>query len=447
MHRAITALIEAQESWAKPLGEQVQHWLAGVFDAHAPAQGPAQRHLARAPAAPDAHRRAGRRDDGRRPAGRDRPGPRGRRRDRDRRRGDDSLRGDGPGGRVDTYGRPQVYATVHATLMASSLAAYTGSLVLRIGPRALRPLAVAASMAGYAALDRRCLRRRRARLPAGQPGRPPRVRLDLDQVEGAGRERGARRAAREGEGRQRPDRPVPRRGRRADPGPPRGVRPRGRPARQGHARRRVRRVPVARLPVPDRRRAPACAAPPSTISRCSRSARRRTAGSRRDARRGRDGPHARGPLAALRPPPRCREGRGGRRPGPGARRGAGARRGRLGQPRGPRPAGAEAVVPAPVPGRPAGRATRGWASDAAGMVEAVGPDVTRFRRRRPRLRRPVPVRPRRLRRARRWPRSARGCRSRTASRRRSRPRCRTRRCSRCRACGGAPGRWVPATAC
>jgi nitrite reductase/ring-hydroxylating ferredoxin subunit/uncharacterized membrane protein len=53
---------------------------------------------------------------------------------------------------VDTYGKPQVYATVHATLMVSAFTAYAGSAVLRLGPRALRPMARLLSFAGYGAL-------------------------------------------------------------------------------------------------------------------------------------------------------------------------------------------------------------------------------------------------------------------------------------------------------
>ena len=53
---------------------------------------------------------------------------------------------------VDAYGKPQVYATVHASLMVTSLAAYATSMVLRAGPRGVRPLARLLSFAGYGAL-------------------------------------------------------------------------------------------------------------------------------------------------------------------------------------------------------------------------------------------------------------------------------------------------------
>jgi nitrite reductase/ring-hydroxylating ferredoxin subunit/uncharacterized membrane protein len=53
---------------------------------------------------------------------------------------------------VDTYGKPQLYATVHATLMVGSLAAYGASMALRLGPRGARPMARLLSFAGYGAL-------------------------------------------------------------------------------------------------------------------------------------------------------------------------------------------------------------------------------------------------------------------------------------------------------
>ncbi|MDA8201771.1 MAG: Rieske (2Fe-2S) protein [Chloroflexi bacterium] len=52
---------------------------------------------------------------------------------------------------VDAYGRPQVQATVHASIMGASLTACLLSLGLRATKsRALRPIAVALSLAGYA---------------------------------------------------------------------------------------------------------------------------------------------------------------------------------------------------------------------------------------------------------------------------------------------------------
>jgi nitrite reductase/ring-hydroxylating ferredoxin subunit/uncharacterized membrane protein len=53
---------------------------------------------------------------------------------------------------VDAYGRPRSLATVHATLMVGSLSAYALSLLLRLGPRAGRPLARLLALAGYGTL-------------------------------------------------------------------------------------------------------------------------------------------------------------------------------------------------------------------------------------------------------------------------------------------------------
>ncbi len=53
---------------------------------------------------------------------------------------------------VDAQGRPQVLATVHATLMATSATAYAASVVLRVGPGRGRPMARLLALAGYGAL-------------------------------------------------------------------------------------------------------------------------------------------------------------------------------------------------------------------------------------------------------------------------------------------------------
>jgi nitrite reductase/ring-hydroxylating ferredoxin subunit/uncharacterized membrane protein len=152
MQRAIVSLIDAQESWAKPLGEQVQHWLADVFDRTRPAKDllngtwlghPVHPSITDVPVG--AMTVAALFD----VTGRDRAA------DVAVATGVAAMAASavtGAADAVDAYGKPQVYATVHATLMAGSLVAYAGSLALRLGPRALRPLAVATSMAGYAAL-------------------------------------------------------------------------------------------------------------------------------------------------------------------------------------------------------------------------------------------------------------------------------------------------------
>ena len=53
---------------------------------------------------------------------------------------------------VDTYDRPRLLATVHASLMVTSLGAYLVSFLLRLGPRQGRPLARLLSFAGYGVL-------------------------------------------------------------------------------------------------------------------------------------------------------------------------------------------------------------------------------------------------------------------------------------------------------
>jgi nitrite reductase/ring-hydroxylating ferredoxin subunit len=50
---------------------------------------------------------------------------------------------------VDAYDRPRTLATVHATLMIASATAYSASLLLRLGPRAGRPIARMLGYAGY----------------------------------------------------------------------------------------------------------------------------------------------------------------------------------------------------------------------------------------------------------------------------------------------------------
>lgn len=50
---------------------------------------------------------------------------------------------------VDAYGRVRTHATVHATLMSASATVYLLSGLLRLGPRVLRPLARLLGYAGY----------------------------------------------------------------------------------------------------------------------------------------------------------------------------------------------------------------------------------------------------------------------------------------------------------
>lgn len=152
MHREIASLIDAQESWAKPLGERAQKLLADAFDRTRPAKDLLNGTWLGHPVHPvvtdvpvGAMTVAAVLD----LAGQERAA------DLAVATGVAAMAASaatGAADAVDSYGRPQVYATVHASLMVGSFAAYTGSLLLRLGPRAVRPLAVVASMAGYAAL-------------------------------------------------------------------------------------------------------------------------------------------------------------------------------------------------------------------------------------------------------------------------------------------------------
>lgn len=53
---------------------------------------------------------------------------------------------------VDAYGKPRLYATVHATLMSTSASAYLLSMLLRLGPKGARPLARLLALTGYGAM-------------------------------------------------------------------------------------------------------------------------------------------------------------------------------------------------------------------------------------------------------------------------------------------------------
>ena len=153
MHRAVISLIDAQESWAKPFGEKVQHWLVDVFDRTRPAKDPLNGTWLGHPVHPAVTDVPGRGDDGRRRCS--------------TWRGKDGAADvaiatgiagmaasavTGAADAVDTYDRPRLLATVHATLMVTSLGAYLVSFLLRLGPRQGRPLARLLSFAGYGVL-------------------------------------------------------------------------------------------------------------------------------------------------------------------------------------------------------------------------------------------------------------------------------------------------------
>jgi nitrite reductase/ring-hydroxylating ferredoxin subunit len=154
MHREITRLIDRQASWATPLGERVQTWLASVFDRTRPAKdllnGTWLGHPVH-PVVTDV------------PVGAmtvaallDLAGQDG--------AADLAIAGGlaamtasaatGAADAVDTHGTMQVQATVHATLMAASFGAYVASFGLRVlGGRRSRRLAVRLSWLGYGALS------------------------------------------------------------------------------------------------------------------------------------------------------------------------------------------------------------------------------------------------------------------------------------------------------
>jgi nitrite reductase/ring-hydroxylating ferredoxin subunit/uncharacterized membrane protein len=150
MHRRVTRLIDDQAHWARPVGDWNQRWIAAAFARTRPAKdllnGVWLGHPVH-PAVTDV------------PVGAltvgtmlDLAGYR---------RAADIAIATGVAGMVasavtgaadavDAYGRPQVQATIHASIMVGSLAACLASLGLRAAGPALRPLAVVLSMAGYA---------------------------------------------------------------------------------------------------------------------------------------------------------------------------------------------------------------------------------------------------------------------------------------------------------
>ncbi len=151
MHRRIGQLIDEQARWARPLGEWNQRWLAQVFDRTRPLKDvlngvwlghPVHPALTDVPVGAltagvvldmAGHERAADLALATAVAGMA------------------ASAVTGAADAVDTYGGPQVQATVHASIMGASLAACLASLGLRATSiRALRPVAVALSLAGYA---------------------------------------------------------------------------------------------------------------------------------------------------------------------------------------------------------------------------------------------------------------------------------------------------------
>lgn len=153
MHRAIDRLVEAQEPWAKPAGRKVQAWLADVFERTRPLKDvlngvwlghpvhpvvtdvpvgsltvAALLDLAGQETAADMAVATGVAAMA-------------------------ASAATGAADAVDTYGRTQVTATVHATLMVGTLGLYLASLWLRLARPRSRPLAIGLSFLGYAGLS------------------------------------------------------------------------------------------------------------------------------------------------------------------------------------------------------------------------------------------------------------------------------------------------------
>ena len=150
MHRRVSRLIDAQERWAKPVGQWNQRWIAAAFANARPLKdflnGVWLGHPVH-PAVTDV------------PVGAltagvllDLAG---------QRRAADIVTATGVAGMaasavtgaadaVDAHGRPQVQATVHASIMVGSLTAYLASLAVRGARPSSRPLAVSLALLGYA---------------------------------------------------------------------------------------------------------------------------------------------------------------------------------------------------------------------------------------------------------------------------------------------------------
>ena len=152
MHRQIGRVIDQQASWAKPLGERAQDVLGEVFSATRPLKDVLNGTWLGHPLHPvvtdvpvGAMTVAAVLD----ATGQDRAA------DIAVLTGLASMAASavtGAADAVDAYDKPQLYATVHASLMVGSLAAYGASMALRLGPRPLRPVARLLSFAGYGAL-------------------------------------------------------------------------------------------------------------------------------------------------------------------------------------------------------------------------------------------------------------------------------------------------------
>ena len=152
MHREISRLVERQATWAKPVGERVHHWLGDAFGHARPVKDALNGTWFGHPVHPvmtdvgiGAMTMAAVLDLSGQDTAADLAVATGM-------AGMVASAATGAADAVDAYGEPQVYATVHATLMVGSLAAYLASMALRLGPRGGRPVARLLAVAGYGAM-------------------------------------------------------------------------------------------------------------------------------------------------------------------------------------------------------------------------------------------------------------------------------------------------------
>ena len=152
MHREISQLIDRQASWAKPVGERVQQVLGDAFGRARPVKDTLNGTWFGHPVHPvmtdvgvGAMTVAAVLDLAGQDTAADLAVATGI-------AGMAASAATGAADAVDAYGKPQVYATVHATLMVGSIAAYLVSMALRLGPRDGRPIARLLALAGYGAM-------------------------------------------------------------------------------------------------------------------------------------------------------------------------------------------------------------------------------------------------------------------------------------------------------
>ena len=152
MHRMITALIDRQSGWATPLAEWAQDLLGKLFDGRTPLKNALNGTWLGHPVHPavtdvpvGAMTVAALLDLAGKDGAADVAVATGI-------AGMAASAVTGAADAVDTYDRPRLLATVHATLMVTSLGAYLVSFLLRLGPRQGRPLARLLSFAGYGVL-------------------------------------------------------------------------------------------------------------------------------------------------------------------------------------------------------------------------------------------------------------------------------------------------------